>query len=374
MTKRCKSIKFIHRRSKIKNISSGYKEGSNSKLVEALTHEYYNLLSMVPFSKYIIDYKVVKPITLPVFPGPTIRGLLGWAIKSNACLTIKGNNEEIYDNDSCNRCFARKYCPYINIFELPYKFRKDKLISPPFAVSAPIDVKTHFLPGETLEFSITIFGKYVNYIAFIVESLKIMGRHGFRDGKAVLEKVYYVNPFNREKHVLIDGRSGLLHNLNNPQTKEANKMIDALLSLDSITINFLSPTEIIVDKRNSPLLTFTNLIRLIIRRTNEMARQYGSMDYKEDKKPLLEIYNTRELIEESKSIEISNYDMYDFLIKRNSKSTGLKMYLKGIRGSVTYRGDFSKFIPLLLLGEQMQIGKHSSFGLGEYKILLKGGA
>jgi CRISPR/Cas system endoribonuclease Cas6 (RAMP superfamily) len=40
----------------------------------------------------------------------------------------------------------------------------------------------------------------------------------------------------------------------------------------------------------------------------------------------------------------------------------------GFTGSITFGGDFGSFMQFLLLGEQVHVGKGTSFGLGKYEI------
>ncbi len=44
------------------------------------------------------------------------------------------------------------------------------------------------------------------------------------------------------------------------------------------------------------------------------------------------------------------------------------MKLGGIIGTVTYTGQFTPFLPFILLGEFVHIGKNTTFGLGRYQI------
>ena len=44
------------------------------------------------------------------------------------------------------------------------------------------------------------------------------------------------------------------------------------------------------------------------------------------------------------------------------------MKLGGLRGDITFRGDLGPFIPYLSIGEMVNAGQGTSFGLGRYKI------
>ena len=44
----------------------------------------------------------------------------------------------------------------------------------------------------------------------------------------------------------------------------------------------------------------------------------------------------------------------------------------GFVGSITFEGDLKGFLPFLLLGEYIHMGKGTSFGLGKYEIMWPG--
>ena len=48
------------------------------------------------------------------------------------------------------------------------------------------------------------------------------------------------------------------------------------------------------------------------------------------------------------------------------------MKLGGFVGSITFEGNMREFMPYLLAGEILHVGKGTGFGLGKYKII-KGG-
>lgn len=49
---------------------------------------------------------------------------------------------------------------------------------------------------------------------------------------------------------------------------------------------------------------------------------------------------------------------------------GFTQDLSGFVGEVTYRGDLESFLPLLLLGEYVYVGKNAAFGNGWYRLQL----
>jgi len=44
------------------------------------------------------------------------------------------------------------------------------------------------------------------------------------------------------------------------------------------------------------------------------------------------------------------------------------MKMGGFVGEVEYRGELTEFVPLLMLGEKLRVGKATGFGLGRYEV------
>lgn len=44
------------------------------------------------------------------------------------------------------------------------------------------------------------------------------------------------------------------------------------------------------------------------------------------------------------------------------------MKMGGFVGEVEYRGEIREFVPLLKLGERLNVGKGTTFGLGKYQV------
>ena len=53
---------------------------------------------------------------------------------------------------------------------------------------------------------------------------------------------------------------------------------------------------------------------------------------------------------------------------RYSRRQEARMSLGGFKGKVTFEGELDEFMPFLLLGEYIHVGKNTAFGLGKYVI------
>jgi len=322
----------------------------------------------------VFEFKVSGTLTLPIFSGPIIRNHFGFALKKVSCELLLDDVDP--QKALCNNCPAVEFCPFVYVFESPQEYLS-KINPPPpnFVLSTPISLKTIFRESDTFEFGFTLLGKSYQFILPVMEGARRIGKTGFKNAKStdslMLNKVYLENPYNGERQAYFSRRLGIFFEIDKFEVKEAEEKISRLISSDTLTIKFVSPLEFTLDKQKNPELTFANLIRLIIRRANLLAI-YNEEENNQAKKPLMSIYDTKKLIDDAKNIETAEYNIYSFMseYKYLSKSSGEIVKLDGIIGQVTYKGDFTEFVPLLLLGEQLHIGKHTSYGFGEYKIIL----
>jgi CRISPR-associated endoribonuclease Cas6 len=127
----------------------------------------------------------------------------------------------------------------------------------------------------------------------------------------------------------------------------------------TLTLHFITPTRLKYDGKLSPRLEFHILIRNLLRRISLLSYFHCGEELNLDFKGL---------IENSKEIETQKEDLSWFDWERYSNRQESRMKLGGFIGSVTFRGYFEKFMPFLLLGEYVHLGKGTSFGLGKYEI------
>jgi len=332
-------------------------------------------LSHFKFAQFQFVLSAEDCINLPVYKGSTFRGAFGHAFKRVVCV----NREKI-----CDTCLLKGKCVYSYVFETPppsdtSRMRKYPFAPHPFVITPPLEERREYRQGETLCFELTLIGKSIDYLPYFIYTFDELGKIGIGKGrgKYLLEEVRATNIGERlkvkgegfkEKDVRtkVEGNESIpIYSGNKKVLKSNYKVIciEDLLALNlspfTLDLIFLTPTRLKFDGKLSPSLEFHILIRNLLRRISLLS--YFHCDAELD-------LDFRGLIESSKDIKVEkeNLSWYDW--ERYSNRQDTKMYMGGFIGSITFEGDFEEFIPFLLLGEYVHVGKGTSFGLGKYKI------
>jgi len=122
----------------------------------------------------------------------------------------------------------------------------------------------------------------------------------------------------------------------------------------------VTPTRLKFDGNLSPKPEFHVLFRNLLRRISLLSYFHCGQDLDLDFKGL---------IENSKSIKVKEERLSWVDWERYSNRQETKMKMGGFIGSITFEGDFKPFLPFLLLGEYIHVGKGTSLGLGKYEIV-----
>jgi CRISPR-associated endoribonuclease Cas6 len=126
-----------------------------------------------------------------------------------------------------------------------------------------------------------------------------------------------------------------------------------------LTLRFVTPTRIKYQGSYTSHPQFHIILRTLLRRLSSLlyfhCGEELSLTYKE-------------MIDEAQRIKTLKVrvDWIDW--ERYSGRQEQRMKLGGFVGRVTYRGDISKFLPFLKIGEYTHLGKAAVFGLGKYEM------
>jgi CRISPR-associated endoribonuclease Cas6 len=300
-------------------------------------------------------------LSLPAYKGSTFRGAFGYAFKKIVCV----NRERI-----CEPCLLKGKCVYSYVFETPppsdtSKMRKYPFAPHPFVITPPLEDKKIYREGETLCFELTLIGKSIDYLPYFIYTFDELGGMGIGKGKGryYLEEVRAIN-IGRGLETIYCGQEKILKNTYKMLTIEnlqpVSVLTSASASASTLNLVFLTPTRLKFDGKLSPDLEFHILFRNLLRRISLLSYFHCGEELNLDFKGL---------IEEAKGVKVQQENLSWFDWERYSNRQETKMMMGGFIGSIAFEGSLEPFLPFLLLGEYIHVGKGTSFGLGKYEII-----
>jgi CRISPR/Cas system endoribonuclease Cas6 (RAMP superfamily) len=136
------------------------------------------------------------------------------------------------------------------------------------------------------------------------------------------------------------------------------------LPRDTLPVTFLTPTRL---KHHGSLVwegpPFHVLIKALLGRVSSLSYFHCGERWRTD---------FRGWIDRAKAVELSSVETTWDDWQRRSGRQDRWIWMGGLTGRATYAGALAPFLPLLALGEAVQVGKKTVFGDGWYEIQLDG--
>lgn len=322
---------------------------------------------MMNFEKfYLARYEfTISPedeLVLPHYKGSTLRGGFGSVFRKISCT---GRN-----NQSCHKCILREKCAYSYVFEtspMPDSpFLKNlEDIPRPFVIEPPLDPKTIIKKGDNLTFNLILIGHAINYLPYFIVAFKELGKIGVGKGrgKFYLREIKAVSILDQKKEIIYDSSNDMIKNVdfrfNWADVISTSRNGFEVSKTKIATINFLTPTRIKYRGEYVSLPEFHVLLRSLLRRIANLAFFHCGESLNLDFNNL--INNAEKVKIEKINVQWVDWERYSFA--QNSR-----MKMGGFTGEVKYRGELESYLPFLLLGEHIHIGKGVTFGMGWYRI------
>jgi hypothetical protein len=242
--------------------------------------------------------------------------------------------------------------------------RKYKAAPHPFVILPPDEKKREYNPGETLEFGLNLVGRIADYLPYFIYAFEELGRIGIGKGRGKYSLLNVASPQGDrggESRLVYSGAEKVLTNSFKQHTfDDAVTAAKSLSHQENLALRFLTPTRIIYSGQLAPRPEFHVIFRNLLRRLSLLSYFYC------DGTP--EDTDFRSLIEQAENIKTitQDYRWHDW--ERYSSRQETSMKLGGFLGTATYSGKFNRFLPHLIMGQQLHVGKGTSFGLGKYII------
>ena len=251
-------------------------------------------------TKLCFTLEFTRESRLPQFVGNTIRGAFGQSLHDNFRLA----------------------------YDAIYKIESSESVPNPFVISAPYPSRGMYSVGDTLDFSVTLFGSACCYEEETIGAVRSMCNGKLAGASLASAECEY----SREWSDL--GAEGIP-------------------AYDAVTICFVSPTEMLSGKQPVLEPDFSTFIDRLFGRVSAICDTYGESEFVVPyslvaRKPLVR----------------AEYSLKPVSINSNNQP------ISGFIGKVSYFGDIARYLPYIDLGSQMHIGKKTTRSCGEYYFVI----
>lgn len=328
-----------------------------------------SLLRPFTWTKYEVVLAVEAPLLLPAYKGATLRGSFGNTLKRLCCS---------HNPATCEARPPECACPYGSIFspqtpESNPHLRAGEEIARPFVIQPPLDYKREYQPGERLSFNLLLFGRADMWLPYFLVTFRDLPPIGIppHRGRVSLHEVWATNDLLGIQQRIYTASEQLVRNANLAMSWEALAATSSQYPTNSLTLHFHTNTILryLGNKNGVRKIEFHILISRLLQRIETLMGLYVNSSVLDDT-----WRNTaRELIRAARAVTIHRDDTQWHSWKRYSTRQQQEIPMDGVIGKITYTGDLSPFLPLLLLGQYTHVGKGCVFGLGQYTVLHEGG-
>ena len=321
-------------------------------------------LPILSFQKYLFSLKITSTTLLPTYKGSVLHGGISYAFKKAVCVMSHGK---------CDDCPLQDNCSYYSLFCYHHS-PSGRAVPHAYVLQPPPTERRAFDAGDELSFSVILIGKATSLWKLLLFAVKLLGetsgigrRIDGKRGRYILKKVDSIGLFERRVGVY-SMEDDFLHETPITLTSDdffgANELATTNRpSINKACLQFLTPVRFVKDepeeKKLLTSLTFSSFMRELLRRLGDLSETYCDgerIDYNLFSPPAAEVRT------DNRGLFWQDWERY-------SQSQQFRMKLGGLAGTLSFSGDISAFIPYLRLGEWLHVGKNTTFGLGQYKLV-----
>lgn len=297
--------------------------------------------SHLPIGAWLFRLRLNDAIDLPIDKGSSFHGALGQALAK-----ISTNLRDYFYNPTP-----------------PAHWRDSQQAPPrPYVLLPPLDGKTHYPAGDSLDLGIVLYGTAVGHLPILFAAIEHLGEFlglGKPRGRFGVDSILQLGgqgwtPLYQDRH----WQSAI------QAISSADFFTDPPVALPHLTLRHISRLRLKADNdllRTAP--PFALLLNRLLGRINALATLYGNG-------VLLEPERKAQLLELAETIQIAHSTLNWQDWQRHSQHKQQTMPFGGLLGETIYSGELAPFVPWLRLGQWVGVGGKTSFGLGMYQLEL----
>lgn len=315
-----------------------------------------------------VTCRAAEPVALPLFAGSAVRGALFGSVRDLACVN--------HAAPTCAACPLHRVCGVsLLLATVDAGGPRGMEVPRPFALRPPLDGPRTVAPGETFGFGITLIGEQaLTLLPYLVLGLRRVGEVGLgrevpraggdgppRRGRFEVETLAAVNPFTGSRQAVMRAGEALVTLPDAPVT--ATQVADwcaARGAVERLTLRLRTPLRLVVGGQlvGEGRLTFAALLRRLCRRLTDLARVYAGVDG----------IDFRALLERAPAVRVAEDRTQWLELESKSARQGRALPIGGLVGSITFEGELTPFLPLLVWAELVGAGKDVTKGNGVVEV------
>ena len=369
----------------------------------------WDALHSFKVARYRLTYRVIRPVAFEGYLGSVLRGTFGARLRWISCPSRTA---------PCVGCEWRTRCAYAYVFETPVpegaeRLRTHQDIPRPFVIEAPPPGALRLAAGDELSLGLILLGRAVDYLPHFILAFReidrfsqgpgagpganvrleefAVARGGFgwrvdAAGEAVSDAARTApsaarvapspdevvwraaDPRRVAAGTVLTGREIIAQGpVGAPPGAPAQAPTGVAGSaeaagddgLRALTITFQTMTRLKHEAGYARRPEFHILVRSLLRRVSNLLYFHDGIDLGVD---------FRDLIARAGQVSLTHDGTRWQDWTRYSSRQGAAMDLGGFVGEARYAGDLDGFLPLLLIGEYVHVGKNATFGLGRMRL------
>ena len=309
--------------------------------------------------------RVKTPIELDEHKGSAIRGALFHALRRRFCYDREAEN--------CHGCALSVTCPICFLMAtVEADGWRGVDVPRPYTIEPPLGSKTCYAPGEELHFGLTVFAQALNLFPYVILAVKELEEAGlghktpddngrWRRGTIALEEIVAFNPLSGESQRVLSERDSIVQVPDVPVTHAQVMAAVHRAPSDHLAVTFLTPTRLIDEGRLVHRPHFRVLVQRLLERLSALTAQFSDT-------PLL--LDFKELVLQAEAVQLAEDETEWVELDSYSTRKRGRTPISGFVGQAVFEGDLEAFLPWLVWGQFVHVGKNAVKGDGWFDMLL----
>jgi hypothetical protein len=317
------------------------------------------LLPELRLARYRFTLTCTTRLEWGSLPGSTLRGAFGAVFRRLICVT---------QQPVCEGCLLRHQCAYGYLFETApppqsIRLRNQEQIPRPFVFEPPEPPRSAYEANETFHFHLVLVGRALDYLPYFVYVFQQLSTQGLGRGYRQDQGRYHLTGVSMSQpddlwQSIFDGQ--VIHMVF-PDTLSTTTLAQQVAHLSSsrITIHFHTATRIQQESKYLHRFEFHHFIRTLLRRISTMLYFHCNHTLDMDFVGLIRQAEQVRIVQDGRRWQAQH---------RFSSRQQAEVRMDGVVGPVTFEGNLAPFLPLLVLGQWLHVGKGCVMGLGRYEL------